>query len=131
MVEPRGIASRDQRLLLVRHTLENALDNGAGAWKRGLCMRVVRPPEQGLDANQAAQLNAHRILLKTQKAVLAEEITGDGIPLEPSSMHTNGLLRVQIVHTCEKIGHPCYFELDGSHLEPGIALKDSCKDHGS
>jgi hypothetical protein len=33
-------------------------------------MRVVRPPQQGLDANEGAQLDADRILLKAEKAIL-------------------------------------------------------------
>src|SRR5262245_21592657 len=93
-------------------------------------MRVVRPPEQGLDANQGAQLDTDRILLKAEKAILTEEVTGEGIPREPVPVDAEGLLRVQIVHACEKIGHPRYLELDGPDLEPGIALEDAAKDHG-
>ena len=62
--------------------------------------------------------------------MLTEEVTGEGIPLEAVPVDSDGLLRVQIVHACEKIGHPRHLELDGSDLEPGIALENPRKDHG-
>ena len=76
-----------------------------------------------------AELDTQRILLKAQKAIPAEEIAGEGVPREPPPVDAEGLLRVEIVHAGQEIGRPCHLELDGTHLEPGIALEDPPKDH--
>ena len=70
MIQPGGIAPRDLGLLHLRHPLQDAIHNGARPGKGGLGMRVVRPPQQGLDANEVAQPDADRILLKAENSVI-------------------------------------------------------------
>jgi len=91
-------------------------------------MRIVRGPQQGLDAKEGAHLDADRILLEAEKDILVEAIAGDRAPFEPSPAHPDGLLGVEVVHAPQAIRRPRHLELDGPHLELGIALEDPSKD---
>lgn len=74
MIQPRGVLARDLRLLHLRNSLEHAVDNLPGAGKGGLGMRIIRPPQQVLDPNVGAELDAEGVFLKADEDIAAEEI---------------------------------------------------------
>src|SRR5262249_3821368 len=85
-------------------------------------------PEQVINPNVVAELDAEIILLEADEDVLAEEIAGERASLKPFPSHTHGPLGVELVHSAHEVRRPSNLELDGPHFKPGIALEDPGED---
>src|SRR5262245_35631845 len=81
-VQPCGVPARDQRLLLLWNPLQNAVDDLSGVGKGGLGMGIVRPPQQVLDPNVGAKLDAEVVLLEADEDIVTEEIARQRSVLE-------------------------------------------------
>src|SRR5882724_3888078 len=114
MIEPGGIGASDHCLFRLRDTLQNAVDNLPGPGKGGLGMRVIRPPQQVLDSDVGAELDAKVVLLKTDEDIAPEELAGEHAIAEASATDPHGTLGVDVIHSAHKVGRPRYLEFDRS-----------------
>src|SRR5690349_5218151 len=74
VVDTRGVAAHDLRLLVLRHARQDLGEDLARLRERGFAVRVVGAPHHVVDPDHVAQADADRVLLEAQHDVPAEEV---------------------------------------------------------
>src|SRR6266849_3519742 len=67
VVEAGDVRCGDLPSLLARHTIQDALEDGARAREGRLGVRVVGPPQEQIDADQRSIANAPRVPLAAEE----------------------------------------------------------------
>src|SRR5215831_1805772 len=116
MIQPGDILTDDLALLLIRHVLEDPVDDLARPGKSRLSMGIVGAPHQVINAHIGAELDAKGVFLETDEDVLAKEIAWQGSMLKTMMCHPLGALTIDVVHAVHEIGCPGDLKFDGAHL---------------
>src|SRR2546430_1842279 len=106
MIQPGDIVADDLALLLVRHVLEDTVDDLARPGKGRFSMGIVGAPHQVINAHIGAELDAKSVFLKTDEDVLAKEITRQRSMLKTVMAHPLRALAIDVVHAVHKVWCP-------------------------
>src|SRR5882672_4242887 len=130
MVQSGDIVADDLALLLVRHVLEDTIDDFARPGKGRFSMGIVGAPHQVLNAYIGPELDAKRVFLKTDEDVLAKEITRQRSVLKTVLGHPLRALAIDVVHAVHEVGCPGDLKFDGTYFQGRIALENTAEDEG-
>src|SRR5215510_12458558 len=130
MIQPGDIVADDLALLLVRHVLEDTVDDLARPGEGRFRMGIVGAPHQVLYAHIGPELDAQSVFLETDEDVLAKEITWQGAILKTVMGHPLRTLAVDVVHAVHEVGCPGDIKFDSAYLQSGIALEHAANDQG-
>src|SRR5262245_44049090 len=128
LVQPRGVVARDLSALVVRHTIQDALEDLPRLREGGLGVRVVRAPHERVDADELAIANAEAVFLKRQEHVAVEEIARAGVALEAVPRLAARALRIGVVEPVDEMRRPGQLVLGRADPQPRIALEDARED---
>src|SRR3989442_7673357 len=98
MIQPGNIVTDDLALLLVRHVLENTVDDLTRPGKGRFRMGIVGAPHQVINAHIGAELDAKSVFLETDEDVPAEEITRQRSMLKAVICYPLRALAIDVVH---------------------------------
>src|SRR5262249_8819734 len=111
IVDAGGVAAGDLGLFLFGYPGQDLRQDLARSGKRRLALRVVGAPHHILDADDVAQPNADRVLLKAQHDVAAEKVARQQ-PALKTVKRLAMTLAICVIHRREDVGRPRQFELD-------------------
>src|SRR3989441_5036309 len=127
-VEVRHVRSGDLPPLLGRHAVQDALQDDPRAWEGRFGMRIVRPPEEQVDADERAVADTNGIFLEAEEHVAVEEVTRSRVPSVAMPVGAPSPLRVGVVEPIEEVGHPGDLVLGRTHAQARVALEHPFQD---
>src|SRR6516164_5354957 len=123
MIQSGDIVADDLAVLLVRHVLEDTVDDFARSGKGRFRMGIVGAPHQVVDTHIGPEPDAQSVFLETDENVLAKEITWQRAILKTVMGHPLRALAIDVVHAVHEVWCPGDLKFDSSYLQSGIALE--------
>src|SRR5262249_15719388 len=130
-IQPGDIVADDLALLLIRHVLEDTVDDFARPGKGRFSMGIGGAPHQVINAHIGPELDAKSVFLETDEDVLAKEITLQRPMLKTMMCYPLRTFAIDVVHAVHDVGCPGDLKFNGAHLQGGIALEHTAEDKGS